>query len=1826
MAIDPGNSALWTPPGTPFLERYRAVLKRITATSLTLTGSASYEGNDAKAKYNYLLSRRRAEALRQLLADAATHPDAALRLPVFTLATQPADIGAAAPPAAWTGDWQTHVDPRNRWWKAEIGGFSPVTLPGTITDGETRRPAAPPPPPAQFPVVDTPPSPPPPPDWFRSISLKVRIVRDQFVAVELSGQVDFETATEQRLRNQGLSNQQIPTFEGLGSQNPADGIVDYRIIYQRDPASQTEAVKLYLGADPADKDGLVMTGQLAGQPLKPPHTGRNLLGMTTLFTPLLAETAPDNPADGNVGALVLSAAAIGLPLALAELGFFNIERVVLYGGELDVTVRAGQWQTTLLFDVETSISADIKIGGVTILEIPRTKPLTVRYKAIGLRMGDPPGSAQKFQLRPMFDSSKGYSIDLSGPGAIKVPDPLGQILQVLGARIARTNPLTFEIDLGFAVDLGVVTVERARVRLPVQPLGPPELSAFAASIAVPGVIEGRGVLEINSQPVFEMKGQIDVSLVPLKLRLSAGLGIASIPANQGGPATGVIITLELELPVAIPLAQSGFGIYGFLGLFAMHYARDEDGINSLTPALTWLKDRAQGNPTNILAWKPRVDSWAFGVGALLGTMGSSIIFNVKGVVMLELPGPRLLIVVRANLLAVLPDLKDKNAQGTFLCVIDLDFGRGTLSIGLSIDFSIKPIVEIQIPIEAYFNLKKGSDWHVYLGTFPGNDLQNRPLPGPIHARILEVFDGQGYVMVSGHGIPAYKGLSAVSGVALAVGLEVSIVWGNTSINLYLRATAGFNAVLGFDPFYVGGTLYVRGELHLFILSISASASLTVQIGTRSDGTEVSRIDGEICGEVDLFFFTIKGCVDFHIGENSAIVPLAPDLIKSAVLVGRSPALVVGTGIGRVIDGKIGDARRSATAPAANDVPVVPIDAIPLLTMATTPVDPTLKIFGQTPSGDPGAPGPDGFVAMGDFAYKFDLTSVSLQRADGGAAVGAGPTPSTWWTLNDPTAGNITAQLALLNWTPDPTPKAVERSEFLEENVTDRWGTICHDPAPAAAVLWTFEHEATGPSETGWRLDGIAWPDPAGSKRSAEAETELRVDERWRSGDRSLDRQRGIIPATVVGTQVLCRKAATPPAEPVDDNGGIPIGRRDDRRFGERLRTERAALAAATALAVGTRKADVLDFEPLALTDTVRRLATGVAINRAAFAANIAGFAEAPDAPRPDTQRSATSRICDSRLLASPLYDIGVPIVFGDLTQTEAVAKALEQARLKHGPLDDVVVVHSGAIIEGRILLLARREIVAGNAGAGLLLRFVSADGGEIGRQPVLPSDMIAVTGLPARWTDAGGPWVEPIDHVVRHAANFQKQGYIGYLVTLPKLVKADRIEIGVLHSDSMEENRKREQRGRPYYVAALEFTKLAEVRREQWDDRSTTRNRGVVESFLGPDSGDVALLLPNQLYRIRTTVAVTARDKAGTTSDGGTQSADFWFRTDADSPESLEPWMLCTTPGANEAHVFGHENPSFVFATHDVDRLWVAYGKELRVRIKAASFAQVKVPGVTHPIPLVRETLGVQPGLTSIGAAVMSPFEAVLSEKLAEFGPCIAVDEDRSRHSKITLPIPLDPYTDYVIDIEAVAIGAPATTVGQRVLRRQFSTGAYGTFEDFAATFQGVLTEHRATAPGRHGGRCRHSGLHGARSAGCRVRQRADRRRARADGGAQAATAGRLLGTGRRRPAATRRRADRCARADAPRPAVAAGGRKRRHAADPALDDETTAVAGAGDGIGRQRQRYPHHLGTRQPARAGHARRGCARAAPAPRARQKGLCRQVPRRPGGERHQLCHRR
>ena len=698
-------------------------------------------------------------------------------------------------------------------------------------------------------------------------------------------------------------------------------------------------------------------------------------------------------------------------------------------------------------------------------------------------------------------------------------------------------------------------------------------------------------------------------------------------------------------------------------------------------------------------------------------------------------------------------------------------------------------------------------------------------------------------------------------------------------------------------------------------------------------------------------------------------------------------------------------------------------------------------------------------------------------------------------LNPPADSNVTAQLSLLNWNPNPTPKALERSEFLEQTVIERWGTICNDAAPAAAVLWTFNHERLGPSPTGWRVDGIAWPDPAGTERSEPADAVLKVHETWRSGDHELDRRRGIVPAIIQGGKVRCYKGRTPTNDtPTPTNQPVPriaapqpvtsledlmragrevappmvpaaLARRTltlgteatPRRFRERLAAETALLESAVAGSVGMRRVERLDVPKLSMDQVVSNLMLGMPVFRASLASSIGASAAVPT--NPDGPN------CDGRVLASPLWDIGRAVVFGDLSKSDEIAKELELLGVKHGPLSDVIELDTDEILGGNILMYVNERLLNKDTGKGrfLMLHYLDTKDNVLGDRPVRVSDRLPGATVPTRWVDPAGPWLEAVFHAVLYAATIPSRTAV--IVGLKPPAGTVKVRIGVLYpKDGNEIIDTLEQQGRPYYVAAIELTRQSESSRHDWDQTQIDRDRKQVETFLSYASDDVALMMPGKVYKLTTVTGVTIKDPDGGTQADSDQTETFWFGTDAAAPARLDPWLMCTLPDEKEQDVFGHEPIKVVFNTNDVDKLYAAYGKELRARLKAASFRQVNEPGVQHPFPFSAGTL------TGVKATHLSPFEAVLTDVLAEVGPCIPVDGERIRHSMAEIAIPMDPYTDYLLDIEAVDIGAPATAKGDLVLRRAFSTGAFASTEAFALQFVATATEHRAVAPGAMAG------------------------------------------------------------------------------------------------------------------------------------------------------------
>ncbi len=279
-----------------------------------------------------------------------------------------------------------------------------------------------------------------------------------------------------------------------------------------------------------------------------------------------------------------------------------------------------------------------------------------------------------------------------------------------------------------------------------------------------------------------------------------------------------------------------------------------------------------------------------------------------------------------------------------------------------------------------------------------------------------------------------------------------------------------DAVIGLDPFLINGTIYVDGELRLFIVSIGAHAELTVKVAEKTAGNLSLYVHGQACGHVSFLFFDVEGCVDITISGPKG---------------SRADA---GTGRQSVLAGTLARAarrhrrrsrdrcqpRRCARAggPARDQrsgLPCVPIDSIPIIGMSIAPCVAPNFDFAGLGTEVPIAPGllPDGYAERGGEQYRYDITGLTLERIDPNSGAVVTPTiqgsaaPMVWWSVNDATTPSILAQLALLTWNPSPATKAIEYSEQLKQTRRRALGTICEDAAPPADVLWTFRMQALG---------------------------------------------------------------------------------------------------------------------------------------------------------------------------------------------------------------------------------------------------------------------------------------------------------------------------------------------------------------------------------------------------------------------------------------------------------------------------------------------------------------------------------------------------------------------------------------------------------------------------------------------------------------------------------------------------------------------------------------------------------------------------------------------
>ncbi|WP_296713362.1 hypothetical protein [Rhodoblastus sp.] len=1318
------------------------------------------------------------------------------------------------------------------------------------------------------------------PRFVKSLAAHVNLARNSIMLLELAGKIELSA--------------EIARWLGADiGDAPSD--LDYKLALALD-ADWTASLKLRASGG---QDFLWRSQR--GQP-HVPSPARDAMGAYAVFAPLLA---PSLPGAGSSGYADLALSG-GLAAGLAGAGFVTTQQLTILGAELVVRpVAAGGREGVVFFDVESELNLNAGLGGVSLLKSRRA--IKVRQKAVGLKLafgGD--GGAP--QLHPVFDPLQGFALDLSDPGTFDVPAPLGEFLQPDAARMSRDNPLLFEVDLVTKIDLGVVTIDRASVRVPLEGGGPPTLTGLGARLNL-GMIDGSGHIRLLKDGV---DGGFDVSLAPpLGLRVAAGLRIES-----HDDLLQLLVTLAVQWPIPIPLANSGLGLFGFLGLLAINSRRDQpDGVT----ALDWLHN-AHGDPgdtKNGAAWtgKDARGDFALGLGAVLGTLEGGFLFNAKGMLMIELPGPRLLIMMKATLMLPRPPVGG-DSEGLLLAVIEISKDR--ISLGLVLEYGIPFLLELRAPLDSEFNFNDPPNWRLDAGSVEKRNF--------ISVRFMSSIRADGYFMVHGNGIKSPLG--ELGGFAVAAGIQAALTWGPEPIGLYVRVGVGADVGISFKPIMMIGRLVLEGELHLFVVSVGVKAEALLRI------TELSfYVKARVEGHVDFFFFEVSGGVTFELGDADLQPPQPADLIRALSLHSRSTTqLLPGQAADAQVDGSLGEALPDGAAPNFT----VPIDAVPVLQFEMRAhVRPDVELLGNPVHS---LLPPQEWVRRGPRLYRYEVTAISLACDKPGAAVQGGDTPIVWWDRsgNPSFSDDSAVQLALLDWIPDATPAAALRTDSRDKQIVDRWGTACAEAAPETGVLWTFLACGQGPSERGWTLTGVPYPDDPGKVRSQPAPLVMKVTEPWRTGE---------------------------------------------------------------------------------LTDGFLEVQPAIV---AVFGAGGARYLLAPKTG-PELRKCV-----DGNKFVDALFE-------------------------RHPPADirglaDAVRLDAGEVRQLRALTVADPE--AGK----LILRILDAGGG------VMSEESPPASPMPSRWQDPAGPWWGVVQPLLNAAADMRK---FFFDAELPE--GAAFIEIGFSYA-----NAQAQQEPRSYWgLLACEAVTAAEIARRDWDEDRQREKRKVIEGALTGDQSNRALLHPDAVYTVTVDYEVTAAtaDNKGqpiaqtiATSQG---HQTFCFKTDVSPPERLEPRVMASAPAEAEEGFFYKDLVRLVFSGGEVRKLYAAYGCGLYAVVKAASGR--------HPPSNDRFGAGVFSFAGGAVAAVpiatlaMSPFEDSLRDALADM-PCIDAANDASRHEVVTIDIPLEPSTGYVLDLEARITDAPPAPTPYPMFRRSFRTSRYADAAALAADLATRKAGHRFLA------------------------------------------------------------------------------------------------------------------------------------------------------------------
>ncbi|HEX2947599.1 MAG TPA: hypothetical protein VHT96_16800 [Clostridia bacterium] len=536
----------------------------------------------------------------------------------------------------------------------------------------------------------------------------------------------------------------------------------------------------------------------------------------------------------------------------------------------------------------------------------------------------------------------------------------------------------------------------------------------------------------------EFRGSVALVIYPIKTSIDVNFVAGN---HTAAPSYNYFyVAVDAQLPVGIPLLQSGLAIFGAGLLFGYNMAPTK-GRNG-NPDETWYEwyssepkgiTKVGGTAGTREKWSKKLDDLAFGAGLIIGTYpDNGYNFSAKCLLAILIPGPVIIFNGKVNISKERALLNDDSKKPLFNLLAIYDNRVCQLMMNLE-GFYMYPedsgsVVNVTGMAEAFFDFLDTDRWYFNVGR---EEKEKR-----VRANILDLFEANAYLMLDSK---RFK-------TGCWIGYDKN--WKFGPVSVVLSAWMDGYLFINWKPIQAEGGLTLCGEIAISVASFKARlyAKALVEAKTPKPFLVFAGID--IVIELPWPLPDVEEHAELKwekVDEPPVPVPLAKIGLEHLKVTEKWELLKFPTydqDNDGFFDGNTPGFIESESY--LNSLEPVPVDVNPVITFSKAVRDDTGLLKNVSPYSGP--------ESAGKFMFDYSLKAIKLYKKkasqDNWEQVEWGERSCFGtWQLATGASGPINTKLMLGNVTPFEGYRENKAGPKLQESYFNAWETVVTDLKP-----------------------------------------------------------------------------------------------------------------------------------------------------------------------------------------------------------------------------------------------------------------------------------------------------------------------------------------------------------------------------------------------------------------------------------------------------------------------------------------------------------------------------------------------------------------------------------------------------------------------------------------------------------------------------------------------------------------------------------------------------------------------------------------------------------